>query len=213
MKPDSYIFDMDGTLWDAVDSYAKVWNAAIAELGVPAPEVTRARLAPLMGTPLSQIYEAIIGNRADRQTFTAALRRHEAEMMPKLGGRVYPGVEDTLRALKDDGAQLFMVSNCSPSGIPNFLEYTGFDKYITDFESIGMNGLEKDANMRRIADVYQLKTPVYVGDTQGDCDHTHRAGMPFVWARYGFGKNVHGYDFVISEISDLIKLRNNERTR
>ncbi len=28
---DSVIFDMDGTLWDAVDSYCRVWNATIAE--------------------------------------------------------------------------------------------------------------------------------------------------------------------------------------
>ena len=25
-KFDSLIFDMDGTLWDAVDSYCEIWN-------------------------------------------------------------------------------------------------------------------------------------------------------------------------------------------
>ena len=28
-KYDSLLFDMDGTLWDAVDSYCAIWNAAI----------------------------------------------------------------------------------------------------------------------------------------------------------------------------------------
>ena len=32
---DGLIFDMDGTLWDAVDSYVKIWNATIAECGIP----------------------------------------------------------------------------------------------------------------------------------------------------------------------------------
>ena len=31
---DGLIFDMDGTLWDAVDSYVKIWNATIAECGI-----------------------------------------------------------------------------------------------------------------------------------------------------------------------------------
>ena len=32
---DSLIFDMDGTLWDAVDSYVAVWDATFAEFGMP----------------------------------------------------------------------------------------------------------------------------------------------------------------------------------
>ena len=31
---DSLIFDMDGTLWDAMKSYAEVWNVAFKEYGL-----------------------------------------------------------------------------------------------------------------------------------------------------------------------------------
>ena len=41
---DAYIFDMDGTLWDAVDSYAAIWNTTIVQLGVQVPPVTRQKL-------------------------------------------------------------------------------------------------------------------------------------------------------------------------
>lgn len=41
---DAYIFDMDGTLWDAVDSYAAIWNTTIVQLGVQVPPVTRHKL-------------------------------------------------------------------------------------------------------------------------------------------------------------------------
>ena len=62
MNFDSVIFDMDGTLWDAVDSYCKVWNKTIAELGLNAAEVTRPRLAALMGVPIEGIYAELIGD-------------------------------------------------------------------------------------------------------------------------------------------------------
>ena len=28
---------------------------------------------------------------------------------------------------------------------------------------------------------------VYIGDTQGDCDAAREAGVPFIFASYGFG--------------------------
>lgn len=32
-KTDSILFDMDGTLWDAIDTYADIWNEAFREIG------------------------------------------------------------------------------------------------------------------------------------------------------------------------------------
>ncbi|WP_369124785.1 HAD family hydrolase, partial [Mucilaginibacter sp. 10I4] len=47
-KPDSLIFDMDGTLWDAVDTYAHSWNVVFAELGID-KTITRDVLAGMVG--------------------------------------------------------------------------------------------------------------------------------------------------------------------
>lgn len=203
---DSYIFDMDGTLWDAVDSYCAVWNRTIDDLGVAVPHVTRERLERLMGTPLAGIYDDLVGARADRAAFTAVLRRNEDAMMPTLGGRLYPGAKAALEELRRRGARLFMVSNCSPKGLPNFLAFTGLASLIEDWRSFGANGLEKDANIKELVERYNLKHPVYVGDTEGDCLHTHAAGLPFVWAAYGFGRDVTGADYIITDITQLLDL-------
>ena len=32
-----------------------------------------------------------------------------------------------------------------------------------------------------------LQHPVYVGDTMGDANAAREAGIPFIWASYGFG--------------------------
>lgn len=204
---DSYIFDMDGTLWDAVDSYALIWNITIDELGLEIAPVTRATLMPLMGTPLSGIYDAIVGDDAIRKEFVEALRRNEDKIMPTHPGTLYDGVRQTLTQLHDGGARLFMVSNCSPLGLPNFLRLTGLAPLFTDYRSYGQNGLEKNRNISDLVHAYGLQSPVYVGDTQGDCDQTHAAGIPFVWAAYGFGGNVDGADYVIQSISELTALK------
>ncbi len=205
--PDSLIFDMDGTLWDAVGSYARVWNRTLDDLGSDAPRITYAALAPCMGLTLEGIAERILpGGVPEPDRFFDLLGANEHAMMPTLGGRLYPGVEETLRRLKDAGIRLFMVSNCGPTGLPNFVEATGLKGIFTDLRSLGSTGKPKDENMRDLIGQYGLQAPVYVGDTAGDQAYTRRAGIPFVWASYGFGKNVAGADFTLTQFNDILKL-------
>jgi len=44
---------------------------------------------------------------------------------------------------------------------------------------------------------------VYVGDTLGDAEAAKKAGLPFIWARYGFG-DVKEYDDLIDSPLELI---------
>ncbi len=199
----AYIFDMDGTLWDAVDSYAAVWNRTIDSLGVNAPQVTREKLAPLMGMPLPEIFDRLIGKISDTDAFMVELKRNEALMMPVLGGKVYPGVRQTLENLRKRGARLFMVSNCGAEGIPNFLRFTGLSDLIEDWRSIGLNGLEKADNIRQIIEAHHPGKALYVGDTPGDCTSAHAAGIDFAWAAYGFGADPEAQQFTLRSISDL----------
>ena len=66
---DSILFDMDGTLWDAVDSYCAVWNATIGDCCPGVTPVTYDRLVKLMGRPLDVIFNQMIGSGADYDCF------------------------------------------------------------------------------------------------------------------------------------------------
>ena len=50
-----------------------------------------------------------------------------------------------------------------------------------------------------------MKEAVYVGDTQGDANACDMAGVPMIYASYGFG-NVEGDYPVIRKFSDLLDL-------
>ena len=52
---------------------------------------------------------------------------------------------------------------------------------------------------------YGIDNAVYVGDTAGDESAARYAGIPFVWAAYGFGK-AKAPDGVIQTIGDLANL-------
>lgn len=201
---DSYIFDMDGTLWDAVDSYCAVWNRTIDDLHADVPYVTRVRLTTLMGKPLDYIFRQLIGGAVPRDVFMERLTVNEQAIMPVSGGRLYSGVRETLRTLKKRGARLFMVSNCQADGLPTFVRFCRLGGIFDELLSFGGTGNEKDVNIRYLVERYNLCEPLYIGDTEGDCRSAHTAGVPFAWATYGFGRDVRGFEYKIDNIEQLL---------
>lgn len=184
-KFDSLIFDMDGTLWDAVDTYVKIWNTTYSRLGVEA-EATREQLLQCMGLPIDSIISRISPAGLDCRRFTEELRIVDREILPKDGGTLYPGVAELIPELAAE-YRLFMVSSCGPDGLDMFLDFTGLRPFFTDTLTNGETHLPKDRNMEILISRYALNSPIYIGDTEGDCRSTHAAGIPFMHAAYGFG--------------------------
>lgn len=184
---DSLIFDMDGTLWDAVDSYAVIWNDTLDEVGIEHEKVNREDLLKLMGSYLDDILEKLIPNVGQRAELLKRVMINEEKMMPRLGGTLYPHVRELIPELAKK-YRLFMVSNCGPHGLENFVQYNGLEAYFTDLLSHGGTGRSKAENIKALIDKYGLKSPVYVGDTQSDADNARKADIPMVWTAYGFGE-------------------------
>lgn len=201
---DSLIFDMDGTLWDAVDSYTQIWDKTIAEYGGQREPVSRHELISLMGRHLEDITAILMPQYKEDKTFLELLDHNERQMMPVLGGHLYDGVKEGLARLAESH-RLFMVSNCGSYGLDNFLNVTGLRPFFTDSLSHGQTLLPKHDNIRLLVEKHHLKCPYYVGDTQTDGIAARRAGVGIVWCSYGFG-TVEEPDFTISTFSELLNL-------
>ena len=52
---------------------------------------------------------------------------------------------------------------------------------------------------------YGIASCAYIGDTQGDLEATIEAGVPFLWAAYGFGTPSQ-YRLRMDSPEDLIRL-------
>lgn len=199
---DSILFDLDGTLWDAVPEVAKSWTLGLEQLGIDRPPVTSEELFPCMGMLLPDIVDKLLpGLRPEEQD---RVIRHccnvENEYLARHGAALYPGEEEVLEVLSKK-YPLFVVSNCQTGYIEAYFQGSGMGKYFTGFESAGNTGLTKAENIALVVRRHGLKNPVYVGDTALDHASAAQAGLPFVFAAYGFGK-VEGTP-AINSLKDL----------
>ena len=111
---------------------------------------------------------------------------YENRHLAKVGGMLYPALEETLMTLKER-YNLMIVSNCQSGYIETFLEHYGFQYLFTDCECFGNTGRCKGENIQMVVRRNGLKQACYVGDTIGDAQASQIAGIPFIFASYGFG--------------------------
>lgn len=201
-QTDSIIFDMDGTLWDAVNSYTEIWNRSSKDMGIDRI-ITNDDLIDQMGKPISDIVMALYGASAnfDLDRYISLLEHYENTLMPVLGGIPYPNMQQGIKELSKK-YKLFLISNCAEKGLDMFMDFTGIREYITASLTYGQTQAVKSINIRRLIEQYDLKGAVYAGDTQGDCNETHKAGIPFVFARYGFG-TCEDYELAFDSFQEL----------
>jgi phosphoglycolate phosphatase len=203
---DSIIFDLDGTLWDSTDAAAIIWKEEASKFKEVTDLISADRLKALYGLPLEEIAVKLLSS-VPRETAIKIMQESTTKQCPyleKVGGILFPGLEETLKELKKS-YRLFIVSNCEEGYIQCFLKAHQLQDYFEDFEYPGRTGVLKADNIRLIVKRNNLMTPVYVGDTAGDATAAKDAGLPFVYARYGFGQ-VEEFDYVIDSFDELLEL-------
>lgn len=187
---DSVIFDLDGTLWDASASITRAFQAAVASVDYIAHDVTLAQVQAVTGQPYTVVYERLFPTLpADKlDEYRALCARQELAAAENHGGTLYPGLEAVLVYLKEQGYRLFIVSNCQLGYVEAFFKHSQLGHYFEGHQCFGTKLLPKFENIREVVAQYGLQAPVYVGDTLGDLEASQQAGVPFIFATYGFGQ-------------------------
>lgn len=188
MRYDGILFDLDGTLWDSSDGVITSWTDVLRGVpDLPRP-VTTEDVHACMGMTAEQIMDRLFpGLPPERQRFLFdTCMRAECAYLAEHGGKLYPGVEETLERLSEK-LPLFIVSNCEDGYIEAFFQAHGTGRFFTDYEYIGRTGKPKSENIRLVAQRNGLSRPLYAGDTVWDAEAARGAGVPFVFCAYGFG--------------------------
>ena len=200
------IFDLDGTLWDATAQITPSWNEVFARYPEYGAHLTLGVTKSLMGKTMEEIAAVIFPQMAGqkRNAIIKECCDFEITYLEKYGGVLYPRLTETLAELSLNYS-LFIVSNSQDGYVQTFLKFHRLGRYFADIEMAGRTGLSKGGNIKLLAARNALERAVYVGDTAGDQQAANLAGVPFVWAKYGFGQ-VTGAEYEIDKFGALPEL-------
>ena len=207
MNYESLIFDIDGTLWDSRALVAEGYNRQLEKEGLQHLFMNAEMFKPLFGKVMTEIADAIFSSIPVEERYDLMERCMESEnryLHENECNIGYPGVKETIQALAKKH-RLFIVSN-SQCGYPELcIDKLGLEGCILGHLCFGDTGTSKGRTIRTLMEKHGITSCAYIGDTQGDYEATVEAGVPFIWATYGFG-TPEGYDEKIDKMEDLLTL-------
>ncbi|MBE6824816.1 MAG: HAD family hydrolase [Ruminococcaceae bacterium] len=196
------IFDLDGTLWDTSDTVVDIWNKVLS-VRCPKLKMTKEIMSSLMGKNKAQFVDDFFVDveKDEAEMLINEIFKCEQEHLRSHGAELYDNVLETLEKLKNDYA-LMIVSNCQQGYLNSFLEYYKLKDLLSDYECAGSTGFSKGENIKLVMKRNDIGKAIYVGDTKSDECAAREAGVPFVYASYGFGKS-DKYDATLNSFKEI----------
>lgn len=180
------VFDMDGTLYRSHESVVRSTNLALRDFGLD--EKPADFLTSLIGEKMPDYCRLVApeltdGNLAE---LAALINKYDIAKLHEEGS-LFPGAMETLDALKNAG---FSLAICTHAGI-HYAEIVL--KTFGIFEKFGMvmtreESLSKGAQIAKLISAIGAGFTVMVGDRQYDREAALENGIPFIWAKYGYGR-------------------------
>lgn len=206
-KYETVIFDLDGTLLDTSPGIFNSVRFAEQQLGfTPIPQD---RLRVFVGPPPKQMYRQVYNVDEETAAKATACHRQYSREQAIYEATVYPGMEQTLHSLKEQGFKLAVATLKGQKIAEKVLQIHGLDGF---FDAVvGMDEAESFTKCKTIQVAMALTEttgPVLmVGDSRYDAEGAAEAGVDFVGALYGFGLSEEGADYpLIRKPEELLPL-------
>lgn len=207
----TYIFDLDGTLIDSIGDLASSCNYALRKYGMCEYSVDEVRM--MVGNGVKKLMERATPDGLANPLFDevyACFRQHY--MVHNLDTtRPYPGITETLAALKGRGKNLAVVSNKFYAATQELVTH-----FFGDLIHVAI-GEREDIRKKPAPDTVmeamrQLGVGadecVYIGDSDVDIDTARNSGMPCISVLWGFRSKEflleHGASRLISSPRELL---------
>ena len=207
MKPESLIFDIDGTLWDSRAIIAEGYNEVLIQAGYPELCVDAEDLKKLFGKTMTEIADIMLSSIPvpERYEVLTACMEEEHRFLEKDPCRIaFPGVVETLKKLKED-YRLFIVSNAQ-CGYPELMmDKLSIRHLFEGWLCFGDTGTCKGETIKILMERHGIEKAVYIGDTQGDLEASRYAGVPFVFCKFGFGEP-DAWDAAVDSFPELMEV-------
>ncbi len=200
------VLDLDGTLVDSVPDLMACLNRLMGARGL-APFTAEAVQA-MVGDGVAALVGrgfAARGVAMDAGAVAEFLTDYTAHAA--INTRPYPGVAETLAALRDRGWTLAVCTNKPEAAARALLAGLKLDGFFVAVGGGDSYPVRKPDPGHLLATLQAAGgTParaVMVGDHHNDVHAAEGAGMASVWASWGYGKNVEGATEMAKQFSDL----------
>lgn len=188
LRPTGVLLDMDGTLIDSNDAHAHAWVKALTENGV---DVEFKAVRERIGKGGDKLLPEVSGIDAESSKGKAISKRRSeiflAEFLPNL--RPFPGVEQLLTRMKEEGLELAVASSSKKDELGGLLRVSGADKFIkASTSSDDAENSKPDPDIIHAAlDVlgHPPEQVIFLGDTPYDVEASLKAGIRVVALRCG----------------------------
>ena len=202
------IFDLDGTLWDVANTTYKSVNEVSSKYKINS--VSKDTVISCFGLDKEntslKYYPTL--DKEFRLKLMDEIAILIINRLKLSGGNIYNGVKNTLKILSKN-YDLYIVSNTANyEYIESFLDGNNVRDYFKDYIAASSINISKSDAIKKIIDDNNLECAIYVGDTIYDFDASKCVGIPFIWAKYGFGKSIN-VEYSIENFSEIIKVIKN----
>jgi len=188
--PSCVLFDLDGTIVDSLPGIEFSVREAFTACKLPLPDQ---HLRELIGPPIRTILSRA-GNVVEQSRLDALEKafRSSYDTEGWLKTVSFPEADRVLRALRERGFRLFVVSNKPRHASLRTLEKENvldcFEAVMTrDSRSPGYQTKEEMIGAVLMEGRFSSADGVMVGDTMEDATAAARAGIPFILMRHGYG--------------------------
>ena len=209
------VFDLDGTLINSLEDLADSANHVLVQHGFPTHPVDAYRY--FVGDGVRKLIERILPEeeRNDtqielcRQEFVAYYRIHMEDKT-----KVYPGMTELLKALKDKGLKIAVATNKVHVAVAPLMA-----KYFPNIHFDSMIGQREGVPVKPHPQIMfdilketgcQPSEALHVGDTATDMQLAHRAGIESVGVLWGYRPleelQEAGAQHIIKHPLDLLKI-------
>lgn len=207
-------FDLDGTLTESAPGIVNSARYALAKYGIA--DVPESTLKSFIGPPLMDSFRDLFGFSDEKAREAMSFYREYFGERGIFENSVYPGITETLSALRSGGKRLFVATSKPEIYMGRILDRFSLSRF---FDFAGGSDLEETRSEKsqviehvvrknHLEGARKAGKILMVGDRKHDIIGARKCSIPCCAVLWGYGSeaefNENGADFVIEKPEELL---------
>lgn len=209
------LFDLDGTLTDPKIGITTCVQYALRDQGIEEPDLDK--LEPFIGPPLKTSFMELYQLNENQAEQAIEKYRERFQEIGLFENKVYAGIPQMLRKLKENGIHLAVASSKPTVFVQRILEHFHIEQYFEVVVGSELDGtrIEKEEVVQEVlaqlfGDKPKALEEVYmIGDRKFDIEGAKAMSVESVGVSYGYGGvqelKEAGADYIVRSVEELRK--------